>query len=350
MFEEYVVGSHMSFKRNPNWRKTTIINGVEYPLPFLDRIVAPIIPDEATQIANLRTGKMDYYYLVPNMYFDHLDETEIVSSKYTEAKGYGVILKCTEPPFDDINVRQAMMIGTDMKAFGDLLDVGPLPLHWTPLWPGHPETIFTPLEDLPAETRLLYDYNPELAIQMLADAGYPDGFTIDYSTFTMPLNLDQAALLKYQWDKIGVEVEIKALDLSAFEMAEGKGKEEKPFKGALYAEPATGNPDTLFRYGGTGGMENAGQWSDPYFDELGVKIRAANEAGDYAEQDRLTKEAAVVFLNAAFSIPWNPMMNGIYWWPWLKNYYGETNLADQDFYIPLAHAWIDQDLKVEMGY
>jgi peptide/nickel transport system substrate-binding protein len=33
MFEEYVIGSYMSFKRNPNYWGTTTINGVEYQLP-----------------------------------------------------------------------------------------------------------------------------------------------------------------------------------------------------------------------------------------------------------------------------------------------------------------------------
>lgn len=78
------------------------------------------------------------------------------------------------------------MIGTDLSACADLLGVGPLPLHYTPLYSGLPETLYTPLEKLPPSTRLLYDYDPELAIDMLDEAGYPDGFPMKYYTDTAP--------------------------------------------------------------------------------------------------------------------------------------------------------------------
>jgi len=44
------------------------------------------------------------------------------------------------------------------------------------------------------------------------------------------------------------------------------------------------------------------------------------------------------------------MMIGHYWWPWIKNYYGERSIGDGELATILAYAWIDQDLKAEMGY
>jgi len=59
MFEEYVIGSHMNLVRNPDyWNKTTI-DGVEYQMPFIDRLVLTIIPDQATRVAALITGTID---------------------------------------------------------------------------------------------------------------------------------------------------------------------------------------------------------------------------------------------------------------------------------------------------
>jgi len=42
---------------------------------------------------------------------------------------------------------------------------------------------------------------------------------------------------------------------------------------------------------------------------------------------------------------------GHFWWPWLKNYYGERTATDyEDPWPILAHVWIDEDLKALMGY
>ncbi|GAI82289.1 unnamed protein product, partial [marine sediment metagenome] len=178
---EYVVGSHMTFDRNPNWWKTTVIDGVEYELPFIDELVMPMILDEATWVSALRTGKVDYDWTVATPQWENLDKTtpELLSSRTEPSGGNGLYLQCTQPPFDDVDVRRAMMVGTDMGDFAALAGLeGLVPLHWYPLSPGHPESLYTPLEKLPAETKLLYDYNPTLAKQMLADAGYPNGFKV----------------------------------------------------------------------------------------------------------------------------------------------------------------------------
>ncbi|GAH60941.1 unnamed protein product, partial [marine sediment metagenome] len=56
---ENVHGSHLGFARNPDYWRTTIINGVEYDLPFIDELIMPFIPDESTRMAALRTGVLD---------------------------------------------------------------------------------------------------------------------------------------------------------------------------------------------------------------------------------------------------------------------------------------------------
>ena len=243
-----------------------------------------------------------------------------------------------------------MMIGTDRKAFGDLWGMGPQPTHFYPMWPMHPESIFTPLEKLPAETRLLYDYNPELARQMLETAlGPPDAdgffFKIDHIVLKgLAHALDNAAMLAYQWDKIGVEVAIKVYDATAHSRAKFQGE----YSGSLTCGFDTANPlNTFIRHGQTGQVLNYGVWSDEYFDELCGKMKVEL---DVDKRNRLYKEAAVYMLNEAINIPLRVNLEGHYWWPWIKNFYGEIYLGDHDHITPLAHAWLDLALKAEMGY
>ncbi|GAH72185.1 unnamed protein product, partial [marine sediment metagenome] len=76
MFEEYIPGSYMSYLKNPIWWDTTTIDGVVYDdIPFIDRMVWPIIPDVSTQVAALRTGTVDYFWNLPSPYWESLEET-----------------------------------------------------------------------------------------------------------------------------------------------------------------------------------------------------------------------------------------------------------------------------------
>merc|ERR1711964_726933 len=102
------VGSHMTFERNPNyWAKTTV-DGVEYNLPFLDEVVWPIIPDESTRIAALRSGRIDYYDRMPSTFWGNLDKTapKLVSTRSFGSGADVVILRTTTPPFDNLEVRR----------------------------------------------------------------------------------------------------------------------------------------------------------------------------------------------------------------------------------------------------
>ncbi len=344
MFEEYVPGSYLSYVRNPNYYETATINGKKYQLPFVDRLVYPIIPDSSTQMAALRTGELDLHVRVPITEWETLDRVAPKMLKESHSdEGVAINLLCLEPPFDDVEVRRAMMIGTDMSSFARLQKVEDLPIHWYPLVMGNPE-IYTPLEELPKDIQLLYDYNPDLAMDMLADAGYADGFETTFYTTPRPEDQDRAALLKDQWSKIGVDIEIVTVDLATM----SKFQYTTTYHGACWCGMQVANPiDTLIRVGETGAYCNWSGWSDPHYDEL---MSALKVELDEAEVTRIEKEAALYLLRQVVHVPAHPVKTGHYWWPWLKNYYGELTIADATFGSLQKFIWIDQDLKTAMGY
>ena len=346
MFGGYEIDSHMTYERNPNYWDHTTIDGQQYQLPFVDKVIVPIIADEASMVAALRTGKADMASSVFAVHWQTLDETapELNSHRFPISFGSTAYLKTTEPPFDNRDVRRAMMVGTDLTGFQKLRQAGDLelPTHWFPVDPIMPS--YTPMDELPEETRMLYDYNPEKAKQMLADAGYPNGFTIDYTTLGWPEFMTDGALLKDQWEKIGVTV-----NLQGFEAAVWSGHaRDRTYTGSVRQGHCGGCPVTTLPRFTTGHTRNYTDWSDPKFDAM---VEELVKELDPAKRNEMIKAASIYLLNEVIAVPQAVKVQGRFWWPWINNYYGETYIASTNTWLePSAWVWIDQNMKKEMGY
>ncbi len=348
MFEEYVVGSHMSFVKNPNFWKKWKFQGKEYQLPFIDRVVLPIVPDPATRLATIKTGKADLHVDMPAEYWNTLDTTatEIKKANISGGTSNRLGLRCDIPPFNDVKVRRAMMIGTDLKQHQNVWFAAGMPIHYYPIIPGHPA--YTPMEKLPQDIRILYDYNPELAKKMLAEAGYPNGFKMDFHTdSTVPKAMDLASLVKDQWAKIGVEVTIKPAD--AVEHTRKKYSHPPIWTGAFWDNIMEASATRMFTmYHKTGVDLNYMAYSNPELDKLCEQME---KELDVAKQDQQIKAAGDILMRDVPSIPVSITPQRIYWWPWIRNYYGSYTIQDDcNFAELIPYMWIDEGMKKDMGH
>lgn len=138
-------------------------------LPYLDKVTFKFIGDPSAQIASLKAGDVDVigYDVSPeNALLLEKDPKFKVLNGYTTTE---VILSTnqTRKPFDDVRVRRAMAHAIDRSALikGAMSGYGmPIGSHMDP---GNPYYI-----DLTSA----YPYNPSKAKQLLAEAGYPNGF------------------------------------------------------------------------------------------------------------------------------------------------------------------------------
>ncbi len=348
VLKEYVKGSYVSYDKHPDWwNKERTIDGKKYDLPFVDKVVFPIIIDQSTQIASLRTGKIDMADAVPLVYKDTLSKTspDLIMKEYAGGGADYVTFNFYEGPTSNLEIRRALMIGTDLNAIAKTVHTR-ADIHCVPFNAGIPIDIYTPIKDLPPEAKELFTYDPEKAKKMIADAGYPDGFTITmkYSSTGGGGRYNQeGALLADMWAKLGVTVKMQTLDNALFQEQDPKGE---------YG-------DTVLKGGGNGkpaGMDLYKERAKPYMllandDYYKDTLDKTSATMDPVKRNKMLKDLGVYYLNTLSRLP---VGNAYYlnaWWPWVKNYYGEIDAGVGPNKMPMISSlWIDQNLKKKLGH
>ena len=344
--KEHTLGVSVVYGRNPDYWRTTTINGKEYEIPFIDELVRPTIGDVATAIAAIRTGKVDIHHRVPSMYWDSLVATcpELLWASSTSGETAGVVFNCKEEPLSNRDVRRALMVGIDIKSIGDSVFPGGLDYEF-PVYSslaGH-----VPLDELPESTRLLFDYNPELARQMLDDAGYPDGFELNLAFQSGSVSLNaMAEMMASMWGDLGVKVKILSENYATYTRRMSDGMWDCSFEGW----GSGGTPFTMFndQYINTPGAWFETGWTDAEAMEFAEREVTAETTVDDVERGEMLEWLFVHALDSAVDIPITMPVDRVFWWPWVKNYWGEVN--QNVIRSPVELAWVDEALKKEMGY
>ena len=181
----------------------------------MDSVKAFIIPDVSTRLAALRTGKIDRLQDISWQDAESLDKTnpELKKTKYLSGEpGMAVGQRTDKAPFSDVRVRRALQIAIDRQAIiKDYFKGNAILVNW-PFKAAWGEDLYTPVDKLSPSAKELFEYNPQKAKQLLADAGYPKGFKTE--VVTSEKYADLVSMCKAWWKDIGVDAEIKIVDTS----------------------------------------------------------------------------------------------------------------------------------------
>lgn len=150
---DWVRGERLTLERFEDYFEgTPPLAGIEYR----------IVPEAATRVALLETGEADVILRVTPDEAERLETTEGIELKRTPtARAIFMALNTTQPPFDDVRVRQAVNYAVDVQAIVDALFGEGTPLLDSPLAPnvfGYAPTF-------------RYDYDPDRANELLEEAG-----------------------------------------------------------------------------------------------------------------------------------------------------------------------------------
>ena len=341
MITDYVEGSEATYTVNPNyWGKTTI-NGKQYQTPFIQTLKYPIIPDQSTELANLRTGKLDWDPKVSLVNQDTLNKSSpaLIQDKWLSGVvTYFKLSRIDSPIFSKKEVRQAMMIATDFNNIAKAVYIDGEVYAW-PLGKGAEG--FVPFDQLPQADQLLYTYDPTKAQQMLADAGYPQGFKMDLVVNNTSEQMDLATLCSTMWAKVGVTVNIKSMDDAARDAVQ---RDPSTYT-AVSVQASVVNPLVALALGRTDSPSTTFKPEEP-FNAAFLKI---SETTDPVTRIALIQQDSIAMLDDAGFIPFaNPYTLNCHW-PWVKNYYGEIEAGYYNAIPMIKTLWIDQTLKNSLG-
>jgi len=343
LLTDYVTGSSATFERNPTywgWDQ----RHPDKPIPYVDSVKYLIIPDQSTAYAALRTGKI---FMITGVNWEQAAKFEETNPELKQVPimgtGWSVAMRVDKEPFTDINVRKAMNMAIDHKTiaatyYGGRVEGKPVSYY-------NPNTgpYYTPFEEWPKEIQEGHTYNPAGAKQLLAEAGYPNGFKTNMLISSAD-DLDLPLIIQDMFLDIGVDMEIKTVEATTyFSYVNIFKKHDQMVWGRYACSSFAGGPTMLIH--SSKWFINPTMTADPIFDEM--MDREATYVEDDPTKWATNREADLYAMSHYWVVPILPSVSYILYQPWIRGYSEESVGASGYLF---ARLWIDHDLKASMGH
>ncbi len=329
MITEREVDVSTIYERNPDYWQVDA-NGVQ--LPYIDRVEAIIIKDTQQAIAAYKAGEID---ILTNAMSPELREqlmVDVPDGQFEEwiDAGMGQIgVNLDREPWNDLRVRQAVSMAIDRQGMGDTIrGGGTIPSNVSPALADYTISL--------EEREALLPYDPEGAIELLAEAGYPDGLdaSLIASDAYGPQYVAQAEWVVEDLKAVGINATLEVLDYATYFGSRWPDQEYD-----LQFGPQTPflEPDEWLRLQmGSDGARNWFGISDPTLDEMLAEQLTITDVDARAEK---IKEIQVYALeNVMDPIPvWTTLTQWTYS-PRLVGFYRHGSYG----YANIEQAWLTE--------
>ena len=351
--QDYVSASSATLGKNPNyWGYDE-----RYPknnLPYADRLTYLIIPDDATALAGLRTGKIDFIEQIPFQQAQSIHKTnpDLLQTTIAITTALTVDPENDVKPFNDIRVREAMQMAIDLPTIANTYYGGTCPPYPSSLTSMYLTGWGWPYSEWPQQLKDEYAYNPTAAKQLLSAAGYPNGFNTDVVAST-DSDLSLLQIVKSYFASIGINMDIRTIDPASWTTYVQIGhKHDQLAYRAAGLVGTTSEPLRQLNRLQTGYSVNWTMVSDPVFDAFYPKAMADTNIDDIKQvlvdaNKEVAQQHFVISLLA-------PQFSAFYQ-PWFKGYDGRVYSVSGTVGAPsgasyyAARFWIDQSMKKSMG-
>jgi peptide/nickel transport system substrate-binding protein len=338
MLTDFIVGSSSTYSKNPNY----FGHDERYPenqLPYADKLVSVTVPDASTRIAGFRTGKFEYLGMM-NTAIDWKQAASLSKTNPDLMQGqipnmsFGVAMRLDTKPFTDINVRKALDMAIDRQSiakgyYGGNATGKPSGLILTS-YKGYCYAY----DDWPQSLKDEYAYNPAKAKEVLAQAGYPDGYQTNVIA-SNALDLDALQLMKSEFNDIGVDMTINVMDPVTYDNMRRSSKDDQMVaEYGSFSWPLTRVVEQFY----SKGMDRAETMiDDPTYDSLHDQFYSAPDA---VAAQKVAVALDKYVIEQHYLVTVGESYAYLVWQPYFKGYSSEYLFSDG--WITLARLWVDQ--------
>ena len=275
--EKVVPDTYVLLKANPDYYRPGE--------PKVAELKFNVVPEASTRAAGLRTGTYQLLPTVDPVTAQTLKNAGGVKVMGTQDLAYSLLgLNVSRKPFDDPRVHQAINYAVNRSDIVQAVYLGNA-VAGGPVSPA--------LKDWAVPVSQFACYQPSVAKakQLLADAGYPDGFKTTIITFgTIKEVADTAQVLQAQLAQVGIDAKVDVEEFGKF-VQDWKNSNFDMF---VSLNGGATDPDGyLYRTFHTGGSTNVFKFSDPSVDTLLEQGRTtADQTKRIAIYDNLQKQLA----------------------------------------------------------
>lgn len=221
--KEWEAGNYVKLEKNSSYFRGE---------PAISNVIIKAVPEENSKVIGLETGEIDIAADLTAFSRVILDGNKDTTLHTTDGLGVSYIgLNTRSGALQDKKVRQALLKGLDRQSLIDSILLGSVDKAHTFLAPpifGHGDK----------ETLAYYDYNPEVAKQLLEDSGYKDlSFKI---TTAGDSATEIAQVAQANWNEIGVDLTIEQIEWGTFLQTTGNGDTDMFI---MSWSPSTGDGD-----------------------------------------------------------------------------------------------------------
>lgn len=293
-FVDYTQNDHMTLAWYPDWYGW---NGSE---PDAKNVIIRAIPEQSTRINELLAGNVDFIDSVS------VDLAEQCNSDSTSLDAQEGLRKCQltisiekgNEALQDVRVRQALNYAIDKENIVENILSGYTSVYNSYVNPPNNNP------DLKA-----YEYNPEKAMELLAEAGYADGLTLTLSSPTERYGLDKEITMQMAADleAVGIKVELNYMELGVFlEQLDAHELTDLIWIGwAALVNPIVENLILT-----TGHVDNSATWSNEAFDTLYAEMSTTADADK--RQELNYEMQAIVWEECPWIFGWKlPFISGV---------------------------------------
>jgi ABC-type transport system substrate-binding protein len=326
-FVEWVPGQNIKLERNKDYHRAGV--------PYLDNITFEFGQDPTVAVLRLKKGEIDIVGDgVPPAQFteimaDHANKDLIAEGDQLHT-GY-VTMNVTQPPFDNLKVRQAVNMAINKDRIVRLINNRAVPASQAlpPAMPGY------------NSANKGYAYDPEAAKKLLAEAG-----TGEITTELYAMNVDPnpriAQSIQQDLAAVGIKAEIRSLAQAEVISAGGAGKAPMIWSGGMawiadFPDPAN------FYYGilGCAGAVDGGwNWSRYCNKELDARAGNADAMVKDDEKSVRIGQWKAIFDDVLKDAPWAPIFNEKRFTYHSARLGGDPTLFTDPIHIPVNYDYI----------